>query len=393
MRYFVVYIALITACAAACLSTTAGMEPVTLANVEAPADPSADEPLAQSFSLPLAARYLDSAALSLQKTHTCTACHTMFPYLMARPVLNGVSAPSGEVRQFFEEIVAGRREAMPSYTCEDLDAVRAAVAIGTATALAMNDRWTTGRLHPATRQALESMWRVHRPDGGWDWPFRDTPPLKVREHYAVTLAAIGVGMAPDDYRNSEAATRGLAGVRRYLANTLPVSLHERGMLLWASVYVPDLLTSEEQRQIVDELLAVQRPDGGWSLASLIDNTHDPLLVDAQPAIDARAEPGYGSKFLLYLGRDGVYQSSLASDGYVTGFVIFVARQAGVPASDERLRQGVGWLKTHQRASGGWFTPSQAWHSENLIANAGSCYAVLALYACGEIPAVVRTIVD
>ena len=37
----------------------------------------------------------------------------------------------------------------------------------------------------------------------------------------------------------------------------------------------------------------------------------------------------------------------------------------------------------------WFTPSQAWHTHNLIANAGTAYAVLALHACGEIPGPLR----
>ncbi len=97
------------------------------------------------------------------------------------------------------------------------------------------------------------------------------------------------------------------------------------------------------------------------------------------------ETGYATKFLSYLGRDGVYKSSLASDGYATGFVIFVASQAGLPASDARLQQGLKWLKSNQRASGRWFTPSQASHTQHLISNAGTAYAVLALFACGEVP--------
>ena len=58
---------------------------------------------------------------------------------------------------------------------------------------------------------------------------------------------------------------------------------------------------------------------------------------------------------------------------------------GVPANDARIRRGIAWLKSQQRASGRWFTPSQSWHTQNLIANAGTAYAVLALHACGEIP--------
>ena len=95
------------------------------------------------------------------------------------------------------------------------------------------------------------------------------------------------------------------------------------------------------------------------------------------------------EFLVYVGRDKVYRSSLASDGYATGLVIYVLRQAGVPAGDARLRRGVAWLKANQRESGRWFTPSQGWHTQHRIANAGTAFAVLALHACGEIPCQVR----
>jgi squalene-hopene/tetraprenyl-beta-curcumene cyclase len=106
---------------------------------------------------------------------------------------------------------------------------------------------------------------------------------------------------------------------------------------------------------------------------------------SEQALKLKAEPGYGKEFLIYVGPEKVYKSSLASDGYATGFAIYVARQAGLPASDARLQRGITWLKTHQRESGRWFTPSQAWHSQHLIANAGSAYALLALAACQDAP--------
>src|SRR5262245_31110473 len=116
-----------------CCIVASADEPITLENVQPPGDITANEPRAAEFSLALAANYLDRAALSWQKTHACTACHTMLPYLMARPALKTISPPSAEVRQFFEEIAAGTREAMPNYTCNDVDG---AVAIGIATAMA-----------------------------------------------------------------------------------------------------------------------------------------------------------------------------------------------------------------------------------------------------------------
>lgn len=356
--------------------------PVTLDTARAPAAISPDEPRVREFSLSLAAGYLDSAALDWQKTHACVACHTMLPYMMARPALEAVSPPSVEVRQFFEDIVAGRREAMPSYPCKD---VTAAVAIGVAAAMAINDRTTTGKLHPLSRQALDRMWTLQRGDGGWEWPFRDTPPLKVDEQYGVTLAAIGAAMAPDGYADTPAARAGLEGIRKFLARNAAVTLHQRAMTLWASVYVDGLLPADAQAKSVSELISAQRPDGGWSLASLVDNTDDPVFAGSDRAIKAKRETGYGTEFLAYVGRDDVYKSPLSSDGYATGFVIFVARQAGQPASDARLRRGIEWLKSNQRESGRWFAPSQAWHTRHLISNAGTAFAVLALEACGEVP--------
>jgi squalene-hopene/tetraprenyl-beta-curcumene cyclase len=353
---------------------------VSVSRAAEPADIAPDEPRAKAFSLERAARYLDRAALDWQQTHACTSCHTMFPCLMARAALAPASRESAEVRRFFEEVAAGGRDPMPDYECRD---VAAAVAIGVAWSLALNDRWTNGKLHPLTRGALDRMWTLQRADGGWSWPFRDTPPLKVDEHYGVTLAAIAAGMAPQDYAGSAAAQAGLAGVRRFLQRNPAITLHQQAMSLWASAYVDDLLTPAAQAATLARLMSLQRPDGGWSLAHLVDNTADPSLAADRVSL-AKAEPGYGSEFAAYIGRDANYKSSLASDGYATGLVIFVAREAGLAAGDPRLARGVAWLKANQRESGRWFTPSQAWHTQHLISNAGTAYAALAVAACGEL---------
>ncbi len=355
-------------------------ERLTLANVPAPPPLVADEPLARAFSLERAARALDTSALHWQKTRKCAACHTLPPYLMARPYLAAVSPEPPEVRRFFETIVEHRLEGEPNLPKDGVSAV----VIEVAAALAFHDRATTGKLHPRTRQELDRMWTLQRPDGSWEWPFRDTPPRKIDEHYGVTLAALGAGLAPDGYSRTETARKGLAGVRRFLKAHPPTSLHQKAMLLWASLHVEALLTSKEKEQTLSELKAAQRPDGGWSLASLVDNSNDPHR-QTEAGRKARAEKGHGREFLVYVGRDKVYKSSLASDGYATGLGMYVLRQAGVPATDPRLRRGVAWLKSHQRESGRWFTPSQAWHTQHRIANAGTAFAVLALHACGEIP--------
>ncbi len=70
-----------------------------------------------------------------------------------------------------------------------------------------------------------------------------------------------------------------------------------------------------------------------------------------------------------------------SDGYGTGFVVFVLRQAGIKPADESIRRGVQWLRSNQRESGRWFTRSLNTDRTNLITNAGTSFAVLALEAC------------
>jgi squalene-hopene/tetraprenyl-beta-curcumene cyclase len=71
-----------------------------------------------------------------------------------------------------------------------------------------------------------------------------------------------------------------------------------------------------------------------------------------------------------------------SDGYATGFVTFVLRQAGVPADDPALAKAVAWLKANQRVSGRWFTQSPGGSKHQFVTNVGSAFAVLALDACG-----------
>src|SRR5207244_1903450 len=119
---------------------------------------------------------------------------------------------------------------------------------------------------------------------------------------------------------------------------------------------------------LEDLLTAQRPDGGWSMASLVENPKD-VKRQTDQGKRARAEKGHGTEFAVFVGRGNLYKMSLASDGYATGFAIYVARQAGVRPQDKRLRRGIAWLKGHQRVSGRWFTPSLGFHRQHLISNA------------------------
>lgn len=149
----------------------------------------------------------------------------------------------------------------------------------------------------------------------------------------MTLAALTAGIAPDTYVDTQEARKGLEGIRRFLDNNPPLSLHHRAMIAWASCHVEELADDEQRAKTLQELLAIQRPDGGWSTPG--------LLADWQ-----------GLKRL-----DGKPHDTKTSDAYATGFALVVACELGVPAAE--LRRGIDWLLQNQRISGKWFSRSPA----------------------------------
>ena len=294
---------------------------VTLDNVVAPGPNQADEPVAKEMSLEKAAHFLDSAALTWQKDRKCFTCHTNFAYLYARPAISADATAHKQVRAYAEELVQARwvKEG-PRWDAE---------VVAAAAALAFNDAATTGQLHAVSRAALDRIWTVQKEDGGFSWLKCDWPPMESDDHYGVTLAAIAVGVAPDDYAATPAAQKGMEGIRRWLKANAPPTLHHQAMLLWANSYVPDLLTAEEKTATIQQLTALQKPDGGWALATLGN----------------------------WKRGDELQQDTEHSDGYGTGFVLYALRRAEVSSSDDVVRHGVTWLKSNQRESGRWYTRS------------------------------------
>lgn len=308
-----------------------------------------DEPLAKALSAAKAAEYLDGVGVGWTRDRKCITCHTNLPYLLARPRLPG-DAGWKEVRKFLETDVAswtaGGKPRGPTYV------------VATALGLAATDAQTGGKLTPATRDALTRMWQDQRPDGAWNWLKCDWPPLEHDDYYGATLGALAAGLAPEGYAKSDAAKAGLTKLRGYLAKTAAPDLHHRAMLLWASTTLDGLLAADQQKGIVAELKAAQRADGGWCLPSLgAYKRRDEMKTPNDPAAP--------------------------SDGYATGLAVYVLRQAGVPVADPAVARGVAWLRSHQRASGRWYTRSLSTDRAHYITNAGSAFAVLALAACGE----------
>ena len=328
-------------------------ETVRLGNVADPGPIQGDEAGAAAFSAKRAAAYMDSAALHWQKQRKCATCHTNMGYLFARPALQDHLADSGEVRKFYEDYVTTRwKDKLPS---------QGVYAVVVASALTINDLQTSGKLQPTTRKALDIMWRTQQPTGDWKWLLCGWPPMESDAHYGATLAAVAVGLAPDDYANSPEAREGVKKLKVYLKTNKPMSLHHRAMLAWASVRLEGLMTEAQRREVLEEVLEKQRPDGGWATPSLLADWKD------------------------FQRKDNLPHDEETSDGYGTGFALVIARELGVGAKDARLQRGVAWLKSNQRQSGKWFTRSPTKDSKHYLTNFGTAFAVLGLQACGELP--------
>jgi squalene-hopene/tetraprenyl-beta-curcumene cyclase len=314
-----------------------------------PGPNSAKEPLAGKLSLAKGAAFLDKTALNWTTSKKCGSCHTNVAYMVGRPALADLPDETmHKVRSFFEDRAANwdkEGKAKPRWDAE---------VVTTAVALAFNDAQTTGKLHDLTRGALDRMWKLQKEDGSWHWLKCGWSPMEHDDYFGAVFAALGVGIAPGDYAKSPSSQVGLVKLRRYFKENPPPDLHHQALLLWASAKLDGLMSAEQKTATVDKLLALQRPDGGWSLPSLgVWKRRD------NSANDPKAE----------------------SDGYGTGLAIVVLRQAGLPKDNDRIRKGVAWLAANQRVSGRWFTRSLNNDKYHYLTNTGTTYALLALRMC------------
>jgi squalene-hopene/tetraprenyl-beta-curcumene cyclase len=133
------------------------------------------------------------------------------------------------------------------------------------------------------------------------------------------------------------------------------TLFDRIAVLRASAALEGLITAPERSKLVEEVLALQRDDGGWSLASLGD----------------------------YQRSDGTPEDT-NSDGLATGFVLDALRASGLPRTHPGITKGLDWLRRNQQTDGGWAAVSlnkkrdPKSHVGRFMSDAATAYAVLAL---------------
>jgi squalene-hopene/tetraprenyl-beta-curcumene cyclase len=335
-----------------------------------------------SWNPKAAATYLDQREAWWQSWATaardhgtfCVSCHTTVPYALARPALRTPLAEKGAsvYEQHLIENVKKRvrlwKIVEPFYPAEHgrLDKnseSRGTEAVLNALILASYDA-REGRLSEVTRIAFDNMWALQNTSGAtkgtWPWFRFNNEPWEANDsqYYGAALAAVAVGTAAKDYRFTPEIQKNLKWLHDYLSRELAKqSPINRVVALWASTKLPGLLSSEQQRSIVKQVLSYQQADGGWSLSS---------LVGAWKRADGTA-------------------MVMKSDGYATGLILFALEQAGLKSDRPQLERGVAWLVLHQdKREGRWIAYSLnrqldlSSYVGRFMSDAATAYAVLAL---------------
>jgi squalene-hopene/tetraprenyl-beta-curcumene cyclase len=303
----------------------------------------------------------------------CVSCHTSGPYAVARPALHGAlgetSAPALEQRMMDNVIKRVRmwKEVEPFYpTKKDADPKtiesRGTESILNALILARRDE-PSGELSADARLALSNMWgeqlKSGEAAGAWPWlQFHNSPFEGDSQYYGAALAAVAVGSAPASYCENAEVRQGLKLLEAYLAREEPAQiLINRMTVLWAAAKLPDFLTAERRKAIIDAAFSKQQPDGGFSLSAFIG---DWKRKDNTP-LDARA------------------------DGYATGLTALALEQNGM-SRDPRVKKALAWLAANQQPDGNWLAWSlnkqrdPATDAAKFMGDAATAYAALALAA-------------
>jgi len=307
-------------------------------------DNSKSGPAAQAWDKAAAARYLDEREVwwqawpRAQKDHdtVCVSCHTQVPYALARPTLRGPlgeQKPSDPERAMLDSIIKRVNlgaEAGTFYTDAangpgKTHEARNTEGVNNALILASYDA-QSGHLQEVTRKAFEAIWASQEQTGpvagAWIWQNFHFSPWEApeSEYYGAAMAALAVGMEPENYRDDPKIQGNLTLLRGYLRREAPNQpLINKIALLWASSRLPGLMTGQEREAVATEVFQKQHPDGGWSLTDLGQGTwkrHDDSPYD------------------------------LRSDGYATGLIVLALEENGLNERPE-ARKGLAWILANQ----------------------------------------------
>ena len=308
----------------------------------------------------LAARYLDARQeawfawpRAASPDGPCISCHTGMPYLLARPALRKLlheSAPT-----MYETGLRHRLDARAGK--EPVDGLQRTNTIFEAMFVTDETK---------QREAFEQLWALQKTDGplkgAWQWFAADLDPWEtpLQVPYGAALGALAIGSAPASIRDAADAQARIRALVEYLNDDLPHRpLHARLAMLWASTKLPQVMDERARRATIDEILAKQQADGGWTLESLGPWTD-------HPAAPASLTPG-------------------ASHPYATALTAYVLKLAAGKHARAETNRALDWLRKHQdRRTGAWPAVSMnkkypaGSMEEKFLQDAATAFAVLAL---------------
>ena len=335
---------------------------------------------ARAWNARAAADYLDGRAEwwirwpTAARDHgtTCVSCHTVLPYMLARPVLRGALDEHGPtsaeqaILANVEKRASAWRDMEPFYPDQTRGLPKTSESRGTeavlnALILAVRD-WQRGRLADDAKVAFSNMWALQfkagDTKGAWAWLDFHYEPWESSgaPFMGASLAALAVGTAPDGYASDESIQPAVGELRAYIRRRFAnESMFNQLMAMWAGGALRELLTPGQESDLASAIAAVQEPDGGWSTARL-GAWH---RLDGTPL-----ETG--------------------SDGFATSLVVLALRHIPAPIAASAVARGKTWLSLHQDATGAWLASSlnkrrdPASDAGKFMSDAATAYAALAL---------------
>ena len=315
----------------------------------------------------------------------CISCHTALPYALSRPALRAALAentPTENEQKLVQNVTKRVRlwkEIGPYYSGsgydQKIDESRGTEAVLNALILASHDA-EYGHLGPQTRAAFDNMWALQQTTGSnagsWSWLQFNQEPWEANDsgYYGAALAAMAVGIAPENYAVTPEIQENLKRLREYLnRESAAQSTLNRVFLLWASTKLPGLLRAEQQKAIVREMLRKQQSDGGWRLASVSWKWSGWTLKSVAN---------------MWIREDGTPMEG-KSDGVATSLMVLTLEEAGVPKDNAQLKRGLSWILNNQNETdGSWPASSvnkkrhQSSDTGRFMSDAATAFAVLAL---------------
>jgi squalene-hopene/tetraprenyl-beta-curcumene cyclase len=347
--------------------------------IEVPAA-TAEEAKVKAFgpeTVKAAAKYLDDGAHDWVRTKSCLACHSTGVYMVERSALTKqLGKPSAEVhKDFIASVPKGLGKPGDS----------AAAPVWRSSGLASWDRHVEGQLSEHTDRSLCHMVSILPDDNMYDTiKLIEIPYITTR--FELTVQAMrAMVTAPGwlaNLQDVELLTR-VARIKKMLREHQPINDYELALKLQLANLLPELVSQEEREAVIAMLWRKQLPDGGWSTRRMSD-----LLkwrLEVHPPSERQPWKEAMDPTVVALIQNLPDAANPGSDPYMTAFAIVLLRESGVPASDQRIRRGIAWLKENQRVSGRWWMYSLYRGNYNYITYISTAQALRALALCAELP--------